>query len=136
MSNKQEAIKIAVVKSENTRSDGMPASADERHLRRMLAMKSGISYIYFDDGEASGQVGDICIDFMRDSVLEIGTKLYEIGMLRYREKSQSDKNTAVLVDSLLLQQVAAGMSYNIPDQSVIKHRLNEIAMRIQTGYYS
>ena len=49
------------------RADGMPASADERHLRRLLAQRVGMPHTYYDDGEAQGQEHGISIDFMRGS---------------------------------------------------------------------
>lgn len=36
-----------------------------------------------------------------------------------------------------LRYIASELSYdNSPEEAKLKHRLNEIAMRIQTGYYS
>ena len=61
---------------------GMPASADERHLRRLLAARSGMPHTYFDDGEAQGQEQGICIDFMRDPVADIDAKLRAVGVAR------------------------------------------------------
>jgi hypothetical protein len=73
------------------RSDGMPASADERYLRRILAQYSGIEGIYFDDGEASGQSHDIVIDFMRDSVKDLDIKLLQLGRLRFQKELQASQ---------------------------------------------
>lgn len=38
------------------RTDGMPASADERYLRRLLAVRVGIPGAYYDDGEAAAEI--------------------------------------------------------------------------------
>jgi hypothetical protein len=57
----------------------MPTSADERHLRRLLATRAGIVGLYTDDGEASGEANGVVIDFMRDSPLEIQRKLILVG---------------------------------------------------------
>jgi hypothetical protein len=66
------------------RSDGMPASAGERKLRRMLAVRSGIPHLYCDDGEASGQEHGISIDFMREPVADIEAKLMALNLARFR----------------------------------------------------
>lgn len=66
------------------RDDGMPASADERRLRRMLALRSGIPHLYCDDGEASGQEHGISIDFLREPVADIEAKLLALNVARFR----------------------------------------------------
>lgn len=64
------------------RADGMPASEDERYLRRLLAVRSGIFGAYFDDGEAHGQEHGIAIDFMREPVAHIDAKLRALNAAR------------------------------------------------------
>ncbi len=66
----------------NKRTDGMPASADERHLRRLLAVRVNMPFTYYDDGEASGMDGNIRIDFMRDSVEDIDKSLCALNLAR------------------------------------------------------
>lgn len=39
-------------------------------------------------------------------------------------------------DAEYLRSIARGLSYNVKGEAVRKHRLNEIAMRIDTGFYS
>lgn len=65
------------------RGDGMPISADERRLRRMLAMRTGISHMYADDGEMQGEEHGISIDFMREPVADIEAKLVSINLARF-----------------------------------------------------
>ena len=64
------------------RADGMPASADERYLRRLLAHRIGMPHAYYDDGEAQGQEHGISIDFMRDPVADIDAKLMALNVAR------------------------------------------------------
>lgn len=61
---------------------GMPTSAYERHLRRLLAVRVGMPHTYFDDGEASGQEHGISIDFMREPVADIEAKLRALNVAR------------------------------------------------------
>lgn len=65
-----------------TRDDGMPASADERALRRMLASRYYADGLYMDDGEASGILHGVPIDFMRDAVDDIDDKLRRVGQAK------------------------------------------------------
>lgn len=64
--------------------DGMPASTDERKLRRLLALRTGISNLYIDDGEAAGTEHGISIDFMRDSVANLDAKLLALNLARFK----------------------------------------------------
>lgn len=64
------------------RDDGMPASSDERHLRRLLAARVAMPNTYFDDGEANGAEHGIQIDFMRESVADIDAKLRALNVAR------------------------------------------------------
>jgi hypothetical protein len=64
------------------RRDGMPASADERHLRRLLAERFALRGAYYDDGEASGGEHGVVIDFMREPVADIEAKLYALNCAR------------------------------------------------------
>ncbi len=52
-----------------TKIDGMPTSAVERHLRRMLCFQRHGARAYMDDGEASWSGGDNhrAIDYMRET---------------------------------------------------------------------
>lgn len=65
-----------------TRADGMPASADERALRRLLAARVAMPHTYYDDGEALGQEHGISIDFMREPVADIDAKLRALNVAR------------------------------------------------------
>jgi len=65
------------------RSDGMPASADERKLRRMYAVRVGMPGLYTDDGEASGSQHGISIDFMREPVADVAAKVMALEVARY-----------------------------------------------------
>lgn len=65
------------------REDGMPASASERHLRRLLAGRVNMPHAYYDDGEAQGMEHGISIDFMREPVADIAAKLRALGVARY-----------------------------------------------------
>lgn len=60
----------------------MPASADERYLRRLLAVRVGMPHTYYDDGEAQGQEHGIFIDFMREPVADIDAKLRALNVAR------------------------------------------------------
>lgn len=83
-----------------TRDDGMPASVDERRLRRLLAVRSGIPHLYCDDGEASGVEHGIVIDFMRDSVADLDAKLLALNMARFRAAEDNQKTPNVSVSGL------------------------------------
>lgn len=65
------------------RPDGMPTSADERYLRRLLARRVGMPQTYYDDGEAQGQEHGIVIDFMREPVADIDAKLRALNVARF-----------------------------------------------------
>jgi hypothetical protein len=65
------------------RADGMPGSADERYLRRLLAARVAMPHTYYDDGEAQGQEHGISIDFMREPVADIDAKLRALNVARY-----------------------------------------------------
>lgn len=62
--------------------DKMPASPDERHLRRLLAYRVDMPQAYYDDGEAQGQEHGISIDFMREPVADIDAKLRALNVAR------------------------------------------------------
>ena len=64
------------------RDDGMPGDPDERHLRRLLALRVGMPHAYYDDGEAQGQEHGISIDFMREPVAGIDAKLRALNVAR------------------------------------------------------
>lgn len=64
------------------RDDGMPSSAPERTLRRLLASRVAMPHTYFDDGEAQGQEHGITIDFMREPVADIDAKLRALNVAR------------------------------------------------------
>jgi hypothetical protein len=61
---------------------GFPVSADERALRRLLAVRVAMPGLYLDDGEASGQQHGITIDFMREPVAHIDAKLRALNVAR------------------------------------------------------
>ncbi len=64
------------------RADGMPASANERYLRRLLAARAAMPHTYMDDGEAHGHENGISIDFMREPVADIDAKLRALNVAR------------------------------------------------------
>lgn len=64
-------------------TDGMPARAPERYLRRLLAGRVAIPGAYYDDGEAHGAQHGISIDFMREPVADIDAKLRALDLARY-----------------------------------------------------
>ena len=64
------------------RDDGMPTSAEERHLRRLLALRAAMPHAYYDDGEAQGTEHGIIIDFMREPVAHIDAKLRALNVAR------------------------------------------------------
>lgn len=64
------------------RDDGMPTSAEERHLRRLLALRAAMPHAYYDDGEAQGTEHGISIDFMREPVAHIDAKLRALNVAR------------------------------------------------------
>ena len=64
------------------RNDGMPASAVERHLRRLLAYRVAMPGAYYDDGEAQGHEHGVFIDFMREPVEDIDAKLRALNVAR------------------------------------------------------
>ncbi len=68
------------------RDDGMPGDPDERHLRRLLALRVGMPGLYLDDGEASAQEHGISIDFMREPVADIEAKLMALNVARLEMK--------------------------------------------------
>ena len=84
------------------RSDGMPASANERQLRRLLAARVSMSHTYFDDGEAQGQEHGISIDFMREPVADIDAKLRALNVARY-ERNRPAFNPAAECSPTLTQ---------------------------------
>lgn len=61
----------------------MPSDPEKRHLRRLLAVRVGMPNTYYGDGEAHGAEHGIRIDFMRDSVADIETKLRALEIARY-----------------------------------------------------
>lgn len=69
-------------RSPKTRDDGMPSSAPERHLRRLLAARVAMPGAYYDDGEAHGIEHGISIDFMREPVADIDAKLRALNVAR------------------------------------------------------
>lgn len=76
---KPECERCAVWRMEQR---GMPASADERYLRRLLAVRVAMPHTYYDDGEAQGHEHGICIDFMREPVADIDAKLRALNVAR------------------------------------------------------
>jgi hypothetical protein len=72
------------------RSDGMPASTDERKLRRMYAVRVNMPNLYMDDGEASGSEHGISIDFMREPVADIAAKVLALEVARYECRKPRD----------------------------------------------
>lgn len=77
-----KAALAATVAQPERRSDGMPTSADERRLRRLLWAYISMAHTYYDDGEATGQEHGISIDFMREPVDDIDAKLRALGVAR------------------------------------------------------
>ena len=77
-----------------TRADGMPASGNERYLRRLLAARVAMPHTYYDDGEMQGQEHGISIDFMREPVADIDAKLRALNVAR-AEQVSGDRYFAV-----------------------------------------
>lgn len=65
------------------RADGMPTSAVERRLRRMLGLRVAMPHTYMDDGEMQGQEHGISIDFMREPVADIEAKILALNLSRF-----------------------------------------------------
>ena len=84
------------------RDDGMPSSAPERALRRLLAVRVGMPGLYLDDGEASGAEHGISIDFMREPVADINAKLRALNVAR-AECSKPAFNPAAACSPTLTQ---------------------------------
>lgn len=82
---------------------GWPASADERYLRRLLAVRVGMPHTYFDDGEAHGQEHGISIDFMREPVADIDAKLRALNVARAEYSKPS-------IEKMLAECVPGGYS--------------------------
>jgi hypothetical protein len=61
---------------------GFPVSADERALRRLLAVRVAMACTYGDDGEMQGSEHGIFIDFMREPVADIDAKLRALNVAR------------------------------------------------------
>ena len=57
---------------------------DNKTLRRLLGVRSGL-HLYTDDGEVQGQYKHVHIDFMRDPVSAIATKLHQANLMRFNE---------------------------------------------------
>jgi type II secretory pathway pseudopilin PulG len=77
------------------REDGMPASSEERYLRRLLAARAGMPHTYFDDGEAQGQQLGVSIDFMRETAASIDAKLQALNHAKLVEAKASTSTTSV-----------------------------------------
>ncbi len=73
------------------RADGMLGDPDERHLRRLLAVRVGMPGLYLDDGEASGHEHGIVIDFMREPVADIDAKLRALNVARAEANAAAEK---------------------------------------------
>ena len=57
---------------------------DNKNLRRLLGVRSGL-HLYTDDGEVQGQYKHVHIDFLRDPVSTIATKLQQADLMRFNE---------------------------------------------------
>lgn len=68
---------------------GWPASPNERYLRRLLALRSGMQNLYYDDGEAQAEEFGVTIDFMREPVDVIDMKLRALNIARIESASKS-----------------------------------------------
>lgn len=79
----------------SVRPDGMPTSADERHLRRMLCAVCCGPLAYMDDGEASDASVLPVIDFMREPAIVIDSKLRERGLRKLAEQRRASAGAAV-----------------------------------------
>jgi hypothetical protein len=88
------ALRAALAQQEHGRSDGMPASGDERYLRRLLAARVGIPGTYYDNGEAHGAQHGISIDFMREPVADIDAKLRALNVARAALAQQEQEPVA------------------------------------------
>lgn len=80
----------AALATSDTRPDGMPANKSERLIRRLLAARVGGYRAYMDDGEASVEISGITIDFMREPVEAIKSKLAQIASKQWQIAIGSD----------------------------------------------
>ena len=94
----RERLLAALARSDEIEMDlahcEMPKSADERHLRRLLALRVGMPYTYWDDGAAQGQEHGISIDFMREPVADIEAKLRALNVARLECSKTPNVNSA------------------------------------------
>ena len=65
--------------------DSLNMTDDEQLLRQMLAFACSGHHLYCDDGELQDNRWPFMIDFMRDSVQDIHTKISERGIAAYQE---------------------------------------------------
>lgn len=80
------------------RADGMPSSAIERELRRMLCAAYAGSAAYMDDGEAQDLRAMPAIDFMRMEPAEIQAAMQQRGRLRMEQApALSDEEIAAVL---------------------------------------
>jgi hypothetical protein len=113
----------------------MPASADERHLRRLLAERVALRGAYYDDGEASGEEHGIVIDFMREPIQDIEAKLRALNVARNTVK----KDQAADIERLraLLREAynfwAHYSCINEPAQDDIADEKDAIIERMRTA---
>lgn len=75
-------------------------SANERHLRRLLAVRVGMPGTYYDDGEASGTEHGISIDFMREPVPDIDAKLRALNAARAAAAPEAPATAAVQAQAI------------------------------------
>ncbi len=78
----RDKLECQVCRSWRQEKEGLPASANERYLRRLLAVRVAMPHTYYDDGEASGSEHGITIDFMREPVADIDAKLRALNVAR------------------------------------------------------
>lgn len=117
--------------SEELRADGMPASANERYLRRLLALRAAMPHTYYDDGEAQGEELGVVIDFMREPVADIDAKLRALNCARAgRASSQAvpiDAIGKLLAEAMNAAVENGANSVSMPDEYV------EIAVWLATA---
>ena len=99
-----------------TRADGMPASKDERHLRRLLCMARE-RMPYMDDGEASTSDG---LDYMRMDLAELEDKFLKRNMTRFVDKCQQLKD--------------AGIEHTFESPFMPEHELSGVLADLKAGH--
>lgn len=76
-----------------THDRGFPSNENESTLRRMLAESIGLKNSYFKDGEAHGVEHGVVIDFMRDPIQDLQSKIKALKVARSLVENPMTLNT-------------------------------------------